>query len=116
MKQTASFPDRARFFWAFGSQPSRSNGRNGHVLPQDYVPTVSVVIPALNEAKNLPHVLPYIPTWVDEVLLVDGQSTDDTHEVARDLIARCPHRRAGRTGQRCCSPIGLQRPPRATSS
>ncbi|HET8629182.1 MAG TPA: glycosyltransferase family 2 protein [Thermomicrobiales bacterium] len=46
---------------------------------------VSVVIPALNEAENLPHVLPRIPTWVDEVVLVDGHSTDDTLGVARQL-------------------------------
>jgi glycosyltransferase involved in cell wall biosynthesis len=44
---------------------------------------VSVVIPALNEAENLPHVLPRIPAWIDEVLLVDGCSTDGTAEVAR---------------------------------
>jgi glycosyltransferase involved in cell wall biosynthesis len=47
---------------------------------------VSVVIPALNEAENLPHVLPRIPTWVDEVILVDGHSTDDTVAVARALL------------------------------
>jgi len=46
---------------------------------------VSVVIPALNEAKNLKHVLPRIPGWVHEVVLVDGHSTDDTVEVAREL-------------------------------
>lgn len=46
---------------------------------------ISVVIPAMNEAKNLPHVLPRIPEWVDEVLLVDGDSTDGTVEVARKL-------------------------------
>jgi glycosyltransferase involved in cell wall biosynthesis len=46
---------------------------------------VSVVIPALNEADNLPHVLPKIPEWVHEVLLVDGHSTDSTIEVARQL-------------------------------
>src|SRR4051794_19203257 len=45
--------------------------------------TISVVIPTLNEAENLPHVLPRIPTWVDEVIIVDGLSTDDTIEVAR---------------------------------
>jgi glycosyltransferase involved in cell wall biosynthesis len=44
---------------------------------------VSVVIPTLNEAENLPHVLPLVPSWVDEVILVDGLSTDDTVEVAR---------------------------------
>src|SRR4051794_37568815 len=48
--------------------------------------SVSVVIPALNEAENLPHVLPRIPTWVDEVILVDGHSTDDTVAVARALL------------------------------
>src|SRR5689334_6110948 len=47
--------------------------------------TVSVVIPALNEAENLPYVLPRIPAWVHEVLLVDGHSTDDTVGVALGL-------------------------------
>lgn len=47
--------------------------------------SVSVVIPTLNEARNLPLVLPRIPSWVDEVVLVDGGSTDDTVEVARRL-------------------------------
>jgi len=43
------------------------------------------VIPALNEAENLPHVLPRIPEVVDEVILVDGNSVDDTVEVAKRL-------------------------------
>jgi glycosyltransferase involved in cell wall biosynthesis len=47
--------------------------------------TVSVVIPALNEADSLPHVLPRIPADVYEVILVDGNSTDDTVAVARQL-------------------------------
>lgn len=48
-------------------------------------PKISVVIPALNEAENLPHVLPRIPAEVHEVLLVDGHSTDGTAEIARHL-------------------------------
>ena len=44
---------------------------------------VSAVIPALNEAANLAHVLPHIPADVDELILVDGDSTDGTIDVAR---------------------------------
>jgi glycosyltransferase involved in cell wall biosynthesis len=44
-----------------------------------------VVIPTLNEAKNLPHVLPGIPEWVLEVVIVDGGSTDGTIEAAKEL-------------------------------
>jgi len=48
-------------------------------------PTVSVVVPAMNEAKNLPHVFATLPQWIHEVVLVDGNSVDDTVEVARRL-------------------------------
>jgi len=48
---------------------------------------VSVVIPALNEAKNLPLVLPRIPADVYEVILIDGFSTDGTIQVAQELMA-----------------------------
>lgn len=47
--------------------------------------TVTVVIPTLNEASNLPHVLPRIPSDIDEVVLVDGHSTDGTVEMACTL-------------------------------
>lgn len=46
---------------------------------------VSLVIPAKNEASNLPYVLSRIPDWVHEVILVDGNSTDSTVEVAKSL-------------------------------
>jgi glycosyltransferase involved in cell wall biosynthesis len=49
------------------------------------VPTVSVVIPAKNEALNLPHVLSKLPEQLHEVILVDGRSTDDTVAVAKSL-------------------------------
>jgi glycosyltransferase involved in cell wall biosynthesis len=48
-------------------------------------PRVSVVIPALNEAQNLRHVLPLIPPVVTEIVLVDGHSTDDTIAVVQQL-------------------------------
>ncbi len=50
------------------------------------LPRVSVVIPTLNEERNLVHVLPGIPAWVDEVLIVDGRSTDATIDEARRLL------------------------------
>jgi len=50
------------------------------------VPAISVVIPTKNEARNIAYVLGRIPTWVDEVILVDGDSTDGTVEVARSLM------------------------------
>jgi glycosyltransferase involved in cell wall biosynthesis len=49
-------------------------------------PRVSVVIPALNEAANLPHVLSKLPKDIFEVVLVDGNSTDGTVEVAQELF------------------------------
>jgi glycosyltransferase involved in cell wall biosynthesis len=50
------------------------------VLPRA---TVSVVIPAKNEARNIGWVLERIPSFVDEVIVVDGLSTDGTLEVAK---------------------------------
>jgi glycosyltransferase involved in cell wall biosynthesis len=61
--------------------------------PRREHPCVSVVIPTLNEERNLPHVLPSVPDviyrmpeCVNQVILVNGRSTDNTAEVARDLI------------------------------
>jgi glycosyltransferase involved in cell wall biosynthesis len=48
-------------------------------------PQVSVIIPTLNEAQNLPHVLASLPGRLHEVIVVDGFSTDDTLDVARLL-------------------------------
>jgi glycosyltransferase involved in cell wall biosynthesis len=45
--------------------------------------SISLVIPTLNEAMNLPWVLAKVPRFVDEVVLVDGRSTDGTIDVAR---------------------------------
>lgn len=49
--------------------------------------SVTALIFTLNEEESLGHVLPGIPDWVDEVLLVDGHSSDGTVRVARQL---CP--------------------------
>ena len=50
---------------------------------RDGTPRVSVVIPAKNEAHNIGWVLERLPPAVDEVVLVDGHSSDGTIEAAR---------------------------------
>jgi hypothetical protein len=44
---------------------------------------VSVVVPAMNEARNIGHVLGRLPEGLHEVILVDGNSHDETIEAAR---------------------------------
>src|SRR5487761_1604461 len=48
-------------------------------------PRVSVVIPTLNEARNLPHVFAGMPEDVHEVIVVDGHSVDGTVAVVKEL-------------------------------
>jgi glycosyltransferase involved in cell wall biosynthesis len=57
----------------------------GFLVDQHHI-SISIIIPAYNEAKNLSYVLPQIPSWVHELILVDDHSTDDTVEVARRLL------------------------------
>lgn len=54
--------------------------------PNPKVP-VSVMIPTLNEAKNLPRCLDHL-LWADDVVLIDSNSTDGTQEIARAYGAR----------------------------
>jgi glycosyltransferase involved in cell wall biosynthesis len=54
----------------------------GRGVALDALPRVSVVIPTLNEAKNLPYVFGRLPHRLHEVIVVDGFSTDQTVEVA----------------------------------
>ncbi len=74
--------------------------RNGSELTSGWLGSnrVTVVVPALNEAENLPHVLPRIPGWVHEVVLVDDHCTDNTVEVARHLMPDIKVVRNERTG------------------
>jgi glycosyltransferase involved in cell wall biosynthesis len=48
-------------------------------------PRISIVIPTLNEARNLPHVFKALPSDIHEVIVVDGYSVDDTLAVVREL-------------------------------
>jgi glycosyltransferase involved in cell wall biosynthesis len=58
-------------------------GSTANTISELAAARVSVVIPALNEAENLPSVLATIPEDVFEIVLVDGASTDETIDVAR---------------------------------
>lgn len=62
-------------------------------------PSVSVIIPTLNDARNLPHVLAQLPSDVHEVILGDGYSTDDTVAVAHRLRPDVRVARASRPGK-----------------
>lgn len=47
-------------------------------------PKIGVIIPAYNEEKSIVHVLKDMPMdWVNEVVVVDNKSTDNTYEVAK---------------------------------
>jgi glycosyltransferase involved in cell wall biosynthesis len=62
-------------------------------------PTVSVVIPALNEERNLPYVASRMPSDIDEIIFVDGHSVDNTAEVARQLWPDAVHLTQSRKGK-----------------
>jgi glycosyltransferase involved in cell wall biosynthesis len=73
--------------------PPRSRRRPRHAGHRSRVSTLtmSLVIPAKNEAANIGWVLERVPDVVDEIVVVDGQSTDGTVEAARrvrpDIVA-----------------------------
>lgn len=50
-----------------------------------YNKKISLVIPTLNEAENLPAVLKQIPRYIDEIIIVDGYSKDKTVEIAKQF-------------------------------
>lgn len=66
----------------FGDSVRATDGAAAYASPR-----VSVVIPARNEAINLPSVLARLPADLFEVILVDGHSVDDTVGVARNCRA-----------------------------
>lgn len=66
---------------------------------------VSVIIPALNEELAIGRVIASIPHWVDEIIVVDNGSTDDTARVAADCGARVVSERERGYGAACLKGI-----------
>lgn len=57
---------------------------------------ISVVIPCYNEEEGVRHTISELPSCVDEIVVVDNNSTDRTAEVARSMGARVvPEKRKG---------------------
>lgn len=72
--------------------------------------SVAAVIPALNEEEALPKLLPEIPTWVDDIVVADNGSTDDTPDIARSLGARVVTVHNRGYGQACMGAIHALQP------
>ena len=50
--------------------------------------TISLIIPCYNEEEGLPHVLEKVPDMVDEIVIVDNNSTDLTADIGERFGAR----------------------------
>lgn len=58
------------------------------------LPSVSIVVPARNEAGNIPSILQRLPAMGpdDELILIEGHSKDETWQAIQDLIKTNPGR------------------------
>lgn len=56
-------------------------------MPETHRSNIEIIIPARDEAVNLPHSLAAICEWADAVHLVDSESTDRTRDIAAEFGA-----------------------------
>ncbi|MEM8646602.1 MAG: glycosyltransferase family 2 protein [Pseudomonadota bacterium] len=71
---------------------------------------IGVVIPALNEAEAIAKVIGAIPEWVDQIVVADNGSEDETAEIARQLGATVTHQPEGAYGAACLAGIAALEP------
>lgn len=57
-------------------------------LGADSIPSISAVINTRNEEANIGNAIRSVRTWVNEVIVMDMESEDETVEIARSLGAR----------------------------
>jgi len=72
---------------------------------------VSVVIPTYNEAPSIGRVLADIPRLVNEVLVVDSDSTDGTATIAREMGAKVLHEPRRGYGRACLTGLAAVNTP-----
>src|ERR1700719_4957998 len=87
---------------------ARGAGRSSRSEPV----RVSVVIPTYNEAQSIGLVLADIPAgMVEQVLVVDSDSTDGTAQIARELGAEVLHEPRRGYGRACLTGLAAVNTP-----
>jgi glycosyltransferase involved in cell wall biosynthesis len=71
--------------WEVVGARGRDHNETDDVAESNLTLSISVVIPTMNEARNIGWVLDRLDPIVDEVIVVDGLSTDDTVAIARSI-------------------------------
>lgn len=71
--------------------------------------TITLAIPARNEADSLPGVLGHIPDFIDRVIVIDNGSVDRTADVARQFGASVIREPVAGYGRACLSAIDAMR-------
>ena len=71
----------------------------GYGVRSERTPRVSVVIPALNEERNLAYVASRMPPGIDEIVFVNGASADNTAGLARQMWPGAVHVQQSRRGK-----------------
>lgn len=82
---TDPVPNREPLPFDLGPRPMGSPAHDIDRSARPAHPRVSVIIPTLNEARNLPYAMWRLPACVTEVVVVDGRSHDDTIDAARRM-------------------------------